>query len=250
MTLSTESIRPTLQDQHNERKIRLNLHKLIYLFFFAIKPFHQLSVVFSVTLQSDVSNRSRHELMIWRERRNGHPSTCRYRLCVVCVLWALLSVSVHRLVSPEQPTKTKFLTLGSKFRYSGRTQTQTRQASSLIDRPTPYFQRTSSKRISRSLDGGIVLHLLCLCVTVTLDLVSSWSMSSALLNETALYDIPIHRLSLCGGVRLIRTNVHVKSTFSLHVPFNWTWKYGLGNTAKNVYLYFSQVLMIFNTFKM
>uniref|UniRef100_A0A671K7I2 Band 4.1-like protein 2 n=1 Tax=Sinocyclocheilus anshuiensis TaxID=1608454 RepID=A0A671K7I2_9TELE len=63
-----------------------------------------------------------------------------------------------RLVSPEQPTKTKFLTLGSKFRYSGRTQAQTRQASSLIDRPTPYFQRTSSKRISRSLDGGIALH--------------------------------------------------------------------------------------------
>uniref|UniRef100_A0A671K3P8 Band 4.1-like protein 2 n=1 Tax=Sinocyclocheilus anshuiensis TaxID=1608454 RepID=A0A671K3P8_9TELE len=73
-----------------------------------------------------------------------------------------------RLVSPEQPTKTKFLTLGSKFRYSGRTQAQTRQASSLIDRPTPYFQRTSSKRISRSLDGGIALHLLCLCVTGTL----------------------------------------------------------------------------------
>uniref|UniRef100_A0A8C1XHF4 Erythrocyte membrane protein band 4.1 like 2 n=1 Tax=Cyprinus carpio TaxID=7962 RepID=A0A8C1XHF4_CYPCA len=68
-----------------------------------------------------------------------------------------------RLVSPEQPTKTKFLTLGSKFRYSGRTQAQTRQASSLIDRPAPYFQRTSSKRISRSLDGGITLHLLCLC---------------------------------------------------------------------------------------
>uniref|UniRef100_A0A673JHK5 Band 4.1-like protein 2 n=1 Tax=Sinocyclocheilus rhinocerous TaxID=307959 RepID=A0A673JHK5_9TELE len=59
-----------------------------------------------------------------------------------------------RLVSPEQSTKTKFLTLGSKFRYSGRTQAQTRQASSLIDRPTPYFQRTSSKRISRSLDGA------------------------------------------------------------------------------------------------
>ncbi|XP_058611333.1 band 4.1-like protein 2 isoform X4 [Onychostoma macrolepis] len=64
-----------------------------------------------------------------------------------------------RLVSPEQPTKTKFLTLGSKFRYSGRTQTQTRQASSLIDRPAPYFQRTSSKRISRSLDGAPVVNV-------------------------------------------------------------------------------------------
>uniref|UniRef100_A0A8C2BLI1 Erythrocyte membrane protein band 4.1 like 2 n=1 Tax=Cyprinus carpio TaxID=7962 RepID=A0A8C2BLI1_CYPCA len=91
-----------------------------------------------------------------------------------------------RLVSPEQPTKTKFLTLGSKFRYSGRTQAQTRQASSLIDRPAPAFQRTSSKRISRSLDGGMAPHLLCLCVTGTLDPVSNGSMSSALLNETDL----------------------------------------------------------------
>uniref|UniRef100_A0A4W3I4N3 Erythrocyte membrane protein band 4.1 like 2 n=1 Tax=Callorhinchus milii TaxID=7868 RepID=A0A4W3I4N3_CALMI len=61
-----------------------------------------------------------------------------------------------RLVSPEQPPKTKFLTLGSKFRYSGRTQAQTRQASNLIDRPAPYFERTSSKRTSRSLDGAPV----------------------------------------------------------------------------------------------
>ncbi|XP_006259829.1 band 4.1-like protein 2 isoform X5 [Alligator mississippiensis] len=61
-----------------------------------------------------------------------------------------------RLISPEQPAKAKFLTLGSKFRYSGRTQAQTRQASNLIDRPAPYFERTSSKRISRSLDGAPV----------------------------------------------------------------------------------------------
>uniref|UniRef100_A0A6J0TD99 Band 4.1-like protein 2 isoform X2 n=1 Tax=Pogona vitticeps TaxID=103695 RepID=A0A6J0TD99_9SAUR len=60
----------------------------------------------------------------------------------------------YRLVSPEQPAKAKFLTLGSKFRYSGRTQAQTRQASNLIDRPAPYFERTSSKRVSRSLDGA------------------------------------------------------------------------------------------------
>uniref|UniRef100_A0A8C8GBY8 FERM domain-containing protein n=1 Tax=Oncorhynchus tshawytscha TaxID=74940 RepID=A0A8C8GBY8_ONCTS len=59
-----------------------------------------------------------------------------------------------RLMTPEAPTKAKFLTLGSKFRYSGRTQAQTRQASTLIDRPAPYFERTSSKRISRSLDGA------------------------------------------------------------------------------------------------
>ncbi|NXJ15492.1 E41L2 protein, partial [Odontophorus gujanensis] len=61
-----------------------------------------------------------------------------------------------RLLSPEQPPKAKFLTLGSKFRYSGRTQAQTRQASNLIDRPAPYFERSSSKRISRSLDGAPV----------------------------------------------------------------------------------------------
>lgn len=60
----------------------------------------------------------------------------------------------YRLVSPEQPPKAKFLTLGSKFRYSGRTQAQTRQASTLIDRPAPHFERTSSKRASRSLDGA------------------------------------------------------------------------------------------------
>ncbi|XP_036405800.1 band 4.1-like protein 2 isoform X6 [Megalops cyprinoides] len=64
-----------------------------------------------------------------------------------------------RLVTPEQPQKAKFLTLGSKFRYSGRTQAQTRQASSLIDRPAPYFERTSSKRVSRSLDGAPVVSV-------------------------------------------------------------------------------------------
>uniref|UniRef100_A0A665W8I9 FERM domain-containing protein n=1 Tax=Echeneis naucrates TaxID=173247 RepID=A0A665W8I9_ECHNA len=72
------------------------------------------------------------------------------RLWKVCVE----NHSFFRLNSPEPPTKARFLTLGSKFRYSGRTQAQTRLASSLIDRPAPSFQRTSSKRISRSLDGG------------------------------------------------------------------------------------------------
>uniref|UniRef100_A0A8C0VH33 Erythrocyte membrane protein band 4.1 like 2 n=1 Tax=Cyanistes caeruleus TaxID=156563 RepID=A0A8C0VH33_CYACU len=68
-----------------------------------------------------------------------------------------------RLLSPEQPPKAKFLTLGSKFRYSGRTQAQTRQASNLIDRPAPYFERTSSKRVSRSLDGGMKSNLFFQC---------------------------------------------------------------------------------------
>ncbi|XP_054873728.1 protein 4.1 isoform X6 [Amphiprion ocellaris] len=62
-----------------------------------------------------------------------------------------------RLTSTEMvTTPRKFLVLGSKFRYSGRTQAQTRQASSLIDRPAPLFQRSSSKRNSRSLDGAMV----------------------------------------------------------------------------------------------
>ncbi|MBN3321401.1 EPB41 protein, partial [Atractosteus spatula] len=59
-----------------------------------------------------------------------------------------------RLTSTEATTPRRFLALGSKFRYSGRTQAQTRQASSMIDRPAPQFQRTASKRASRSLDGA------------------------------------------------------------------------------------------------
>ncbi|KAM4539683.1 protein 4.1 isoform 7-T8 [Odontesthes bonariensis] len=61
-----------------------------------------------------------------------------------------------RLTSTEMATTPrKFLALGSKFRYSGRTQAQSRQASSMIARPAPLFQRSSSKRNSRSLDGAI-----------------------------------------------------------------------------------------------
>lgn len=71
-----------------------------------------------------------------------------------CFWSCSVSPSASRLNAPEPPTKARFLTLGSKFRYSGRTQAQTRLASSLIDRPAPSFERTSSKRISRSLDGG------------------------------------------------------------------------------------------------
>ncbi|XP_074472013.1 band 4.1-like protein 2 isoform X5 [Sebastes fasciatus] len=77
------------------------------------------------------------------------------RLWKVCVE----NHSFFRLNAPEPPTKARFLTLGSKFRYSGRTQAQTRVASSLIDRPAPNFERTSSKRISRSLDGAPVISI-------------------------------------------------------------------------------------------
>ncbi|CAH2221818.1 cytoskeletal -like isoform X1 [Pelobates cultripes] len=61
-----------------------------------------------------------------------------------------------RLTSTESIPKHRFLSLGSKFRYSGRTQAQTRHASALIDRPAPQFERTASKRASRSLDGAAV----------------------------------------------------------------------------------------------
>ncbi|XP_072296895.1 band 4.1-like protein 2 isoform X6 [Eucyclogobius newberryi] len=77
------------------------------------------------------------------------------RLWKVCVE----NHSFFRLNAPEPPNKARFLTLGSKFRYSGRTQAQTRVASSLIDRPAPNFERTSSKRISRSLDGAPMISI-------------------------------------------------------------------------------------------
>uniref|UniRef100_A0A2I3GZP0 Protein 4.1 n=1 Tax=Nomascus leucogenys TaxID=61853 RepID=A0A2I3GZP0_NOMLE len=63
-----------------------------------------------------------------------------------------------RLTSTDTIPKSKFLALGSKFRYSGRTQAQTRQASALIDRPAPHFERTASKRASRSLDGAAAVN--------------------------------------------------------------------------------------------
>ncbi|XP_075459922.1 protein 4.1 isoform X19 [Ascaphus truei] len=62
-----------------------------------------------------------------------------------------------RLTSTESIPKHRFLALGSKFRYSGRTQAQTRHASALIDRPAPQFERTASKRASHSLDGAAVV---------------------------------------------------------------------------------------------
>ncbi|OQR74455.1 hypothetical protein BIW11_00960 [Tropilaelaps mercedesae] len=63
-----------------------------------------------------------------------------------------------RLMSPEPAPKPRLLLprLGSKFRYSGRTQYQTRKISQQIDRPPPSFERTlSNKRFSsRSMDRG------------------------------------------------------------------------------------------------
>ncbi|XP_059357009.1 band 4.1-like protein 3 isoform X1 [Carassius carassius] len=60
-----------------------------------------------------------------------------------------------RLVSPEAPPK-RFLSLGSKFRYSGRTQAQTRRASSQIARAAPQFQRRHT--VTASMDSTTVNH--------------------------------------------------------------------------------------------
>ncbi|XP_046884093.1 titin-like isoform X5 [Hypomesus transpacificus] len=71
-------------------------------------------------------------------------------------LWKV-SVENHtffRVSTVEPPSSRRFLGLGSKFRYSGRTQAQTRHASSMIDRPAPRFTRSASKRLSRTIDGA------------------------------------------------------------------------------------------------
>nr|XP_061810227.1 band 4.1-like protein 3 [Nerophis lumbriciformis] len=83
--------------------------------------------------------------------------------------------SFFRLVSPEEPPK-RFLNLGSKFRYSGRTQIQSRRASAQISRPAPNFPRCISKRnlLSRSLDGdmGSGLYVVSKAMTVS-DLIAT-----------------------------------------------------------------------------
>lgn len=55
-----------------------------------------------------------------------------------------------RLTTPEEPAKHRILlpSFGSKFRYSGRTQYQSKQASLQIKRLPPEFQRTLSKSIN------------------------------------------------------------------------------------------------------
>ena len=73
-------------------------------------------------------------------------------------LWKI-AVEHHtffRLKEPETAPKSGlFPRFGSKFRYSGRTQYQTRQAAASIDRPAPDFDRSASRRFtgSRSMDG-------------------------------------------------------------------------------------------------
>ena len=69
----------------------------------------------------------------------------------MCFLW-------YRLKEPEPAQKAGFFPrFGSKFRYSGRTQYQTRQQAALIDRTGPDFDRGGSRRFpaSRTVDGGM-----------------------------------------------------------------------------------------------
>lgn len=85
-------------------------------------------------------------------------NTCLW-LCksfLLLVFKMYVSLRVHTV---DPPSSRRFPVLGSKFRYSGRTQAQTRQASSMIDRPAPRFTRSASKRLSRNLDGGIYKSL-------------------------------------------------------------------------------------------
>uniref|UniRef100_A0A8C8GF38 FERM domain-containing protein n=1 Tax=Oncorhynchus tshawytscha TaxID=74940 RepID=A0A8C8GF38_ONCTS len=121
-----------------------------------------------------------------------------------------------RLMTPEAPTKAKFLTLGSKFRYSGRTQAQTRQASTLIDRPAPYFERTSSKRISRSLDGGSVVlsqspqPLLCSGTVLTAQILTSGRLG-ILFPFLCVFHMRLHFLiPQSGKLRVQGENIYVR----------------------------------------
>lgn len=96
-----------------------------------------------------------------------------------CLHLISFCLSSLRLVSPEETPK-KFLTLGSKFRYSGRTQIQSRRASAQISRPAPHFPRCISKRsmLSRSLDGGTHAYYTSLVLRVLTEVNSSPTSSS------------------------------------------------------------------------
>uniref|UniRef100_UPI00358F81F9 protein 4.1-like isoform X2 n=1 Tax=Myxine glutinosa TaxID=7769 RepID=UPI00358F81F9 len=60
-----------------------------------------------------------------------------------------------RMVEPEKIPRGRLLSLGSRFRFSGRTQAQTREASARIDRPAPLVRRASA-RVQPSMAGSTV----------------------------------------------------------------------------------------------
>ncbi|KAM8826355.1 uncharacterized protein ACB058_019684 isoform 3-T4 [Synchiropus picturatus] len=98
-----------------------------------------------------------------------------------------------RVSTIEPPSSRRFLVLGSKFRYSGRTQAQTRQASSMIDRPAPRFTRSASKRLSRNLDGEETLHLLQRLEGPRRCEVDDWAQILGLDKPEAFFDSPARR---------------------------------------------------------
>uniref|UniRef100_A0A4W5KNA7 Protein 4.1 n=1 Tax=Hucho hucho TaxID=62062 RepID=A0A4W5KNA7_9TELE len=105
---------------------------------------------FFIKIRPSEINSTHYESAIGFKLPNYKASKKLWKVCVE-------HHTFFRLTSTEvATTPRKFLALGSKFRYSGRTQAQTRQASSMIDRPAPLFQRSASKRNSRSLDEAMV----------------------------------------------------------------------------------------------
>ncbi|KAK3097371.1 hypothetical protein FSP39_009080 [Pinctada imbricata] len=67
--------------------------------------------------------------------------------------------SFFRNREPDSPgTRRTVLRFGSRFRYSGRTQFQARQAMQTVDRPSPYFDRNYSQHGKRATYHGKTKH--------------------------------------------------------------------------------------------
>jgi len=62
---------------------------------------------------------------------------------------------LFRLREPEPPHRNAFPLFGSKFRYSGRTQYQTRNAASTLGRQVPTIDRASKRRMPGSRSGTL-----------------------------------------------------------------------------------------------
>jgi len=61
----------------------------------------------------------------------------------------------HRLREPEPPQRGPFPLFGSKFRYSGRTQYQSRNSPSTLDRKAPTIDRLGNRRFAGSPFGTL-----------------------------------------------------------------------------------------------